>query len=171
MMSFKTVKRIADRFFDLLEIYIPMVMFFTVFLLYIIMIVMRYVSHGQVGKYFELCQIAFIWCSIAAASYGGRTNQHVVFGLVYDKCPEKLQQIFQVVGNLLTVVAFVIILPYACEAVDFLKIKKSDLLRIPFNLIYAPFITFVVLMIIHYINALVKSVKLLLHSGKEKNRS
>lgn len=144
------LKKCAIRFMDLLEVYIPMFLFFAVFILYLVMISKRYLFYSKVGKDFELCQIAFVWCSIMSASYGGRTGQHICFGLLYDRCSEKIQRVLRIVGNLITEVMLLIIFPYAFEAIDFLKIKKSDLLRIPFNLIYAPFLVFLILTFIHY---------------------
>lgn len=164
------VKKVLDKIFDVVELYLPMLCFFMVFILYIIMILQRYLFFGKVGKYFELCQIMFIWCSVLCASYGGRTNGHICFGLLYDKVPATVQKIFRMIGTIVTEITFLIMLPYAYEAISFLKIKKSDLLRIPFNLIYAPFIAFIVLTIIHYGFSLVGEFKQMKKDRKETDQ-
>lgn len=158
-----SIKTAINKIYNVIELYIPMAIFFILFILYIVMIVNRYFLYGQVGKYFELTQIAFIWCSILTASYGGRTNQHVSFGLVYDKCSQKTQVILRLIGNLIVVGTFIILLPYAYGAIRFLVIKKSNLLRIPFNIIFAPFIVFIILTIVHYATWFVRDVKVFIN--------
>ena len=135
-----------------------MAAFFMVFVLCVIQIIMRYGTFGKVGKYFELCQIAFIWCSVLSASYGGRAGTHVEFSILYNKVSPTSQIILRIIGNVVVIAAFIIIMPYAWEAIDFLKIKKSDLLRIPFNWIYMPFMSFIGLSTIHCLTSLVKDI-------------
>ena len=157
-----------NKAFDIVEIYMPMFAFFMVFVLYLAQIVMRYGGFGKTGKLYELCQIMFVWCSILSASYGGRTGSHVQFTILYDKCNAKTQLAFRLIGDLAVIVAFCIIFPYAWREIDFLTIKKSDLLRIRFNIIYAPFLVFVGFTIIHYIRNLVGDIRELIKNVKER---
>jgi TRAP-type C4-dicarboxylate transport system permease small subunit len=148
--------KVVNKAFDIIEIYLPMIAFFMVFVLYIAQIIMRYGAFGKTGKLFELCQIMFVWCSILSASYPGRAGSHIQFTILYDKCGAGTQLAFRLIGDLMVIVAFCIIFPYACREIDFLTIKKSDLLRIRFNIIYAPFLSFVALTTIHCLRNLVK---------------
>lgn len=164
----KRFKKVFDQIFNFFEIYLPMIMFLLVFALYLLMISSRLLD-TKIGKYFELCQIAFIWCGVLSASLGGRTDEHIVFSILYDKFPEKVQRILRIIGGVLIIAVFVMLIPSSFEAIDFLKIKKSDMLKIRFNLIYAPYLVFMLLTIIHYTVRLIKDIKGFFVSGREES--
>lgn len=135
---------------DLVEVYVPCIAFMVVFGTYIVMIAYRYIFRAQLNWIYELSMISFIWTVMLPASQGGRTNQHIVFSIVYDLFSERTRRWFRIVGNLVVVVTFAVLLPHAWEAVAFLARKKSSIMKIPFNYIYLPFVLFVVLTIVHY---------------------
>lgn len=160
------LKKIFTFLFDFLELYLPMLMFVMVFVLYLMMIGGRLLG-TKIGKYFELCQIAFIWCGVLSASFGGRSGDHITFSIVYDKCSERVQRILRIVGDIIIIAVFVILIPYSFESIDFLSIKKSDMVRIPFNIIFAPFMSFLILTVVHYSVQLYKDIRGCFKSGKE----
>jgi TRAP-type C4-dicarboxylate transport system permease small subunit len=162
-------KKIIEKIFDVLEIYLPMVAFIILFVLFIVMIFYRYIFYAQIKWIYELSVVAFIWSSILAASYGSRTGKHVVFAIVYDALSEKKQLFFRIIGNTFIVVTFFILLPYAYNSVSFLKIKKSPIVKLPFSFIFFPFVIFVSLTLIHHIYLLVKDVALTVKLLKGKS--
>ena len=154
----KKLKNIIKTIFDIFEIYIPMILFFIVFIFYILIIAYRYIFFESMGDLFELDMIFFMWCAILAASYGGRSNKHIVFSIAYDKFSEKTKLICRIIGDVLIIVTFIILVPHAYESINFLKITRTSKLRIPFDVIYYPFLAFIVLTIIHYAVSLVKDI-------------
>ena len=74
--------------------------------------------------------------------------------------------LFRSVGNGIIVLFMVIILPHAVKSVSFLAIKKSSLMKIPFNVIYAPFIVYLILTAAHHFFLLLKDTAALFSVGK-----
>lgn len=144
------LKRALYAFMDLVEVYVPCLAFLVVFGTYVVMIAYRYIFRAQLNWIYELSMIAFIWAVMFPASYGGRNDSHIVFSIVYDILSERAKKGFRIAGNLIVVVTFLILLPHAHEAVEFLARKKSSLMKIPFNVIYFPFLSFVFFTIVHY---------------------
>ena len=163
----KTLKRAYELISDTLEVYLPCVSFVVVFATYVIMIVYRYIFSAQINWIYELSMIAFVWTVVLSASYCSRKNEHIVFTMLYDLMGEKGKLIFTILGDLFIVVIMSILFPKAVEAVSFLAIKKSPLLKIPFNIIYSPFIVFNFLTILHHLIELIKSLGKLLDVKKE----
>ena len=143
-----------------------MIAFITVFVFYLIIIAYRYIFYQQMGALFELDMIFFMWCAIFAASYGARSGKHIVFSIAYDKFPVKVKFACRVIGNIFIITTFIILLPYAYDSIRCLRISKTSLLRIPFDIIYYPFLAFVVLTIIHYAVSLIRDIKTAIHQLK-----
>ncbi len=151
-------RRIVYAFMDVVEVYVPCLAFMVVFVSYVIMIAYRYIFHAQLNWIYELSMIAFIWAVIFPASYGGRNDGHIVFSILYDLLSERAQRWFRIFGNAIIIITFLILLPHAYDAIAFLARKKSSLMKIPFNLIYFPFISFVILTIVHFSVRLLRDV-------------
>lgn len=166
----KNVKNIFEKIFDIIEIYLPMAAFICVFITFVIMILYRYIFYAAIGWINELNVIAFVWCGIFAASYGGRTEKHVMFPIVYDKLSEKAKLVFRFVGNIFILVIFIILIPYTVDSLSFIAIKKTSIMKIPFSIVFLPFLFFIVLTVIHYIVSIIKDIKLGLSLRKGKTR-
>ena len=166
----KKVNAICNKIFDIFEIFLPIVTFIILFISFVILIAYRYIFHASVVWLFELNIIAFVWCSIFAASYGSRTGEHVSFTIIYDKLSEKAKLILRLISNLLVFIIFFILLPNAYNAISFLQVRKSMIIHIPFNIICAPFIIYIILTLIHHAVLFVKDIKLsiILLKGKVK---
>ena len=79
------LKKIIMNLLDIIELHIPVILFSAVFIMYVIMIVYRYVLNKTVFQMAELCQVLYLASAMLGASYSGRTDNHVIFPLVYDK--------------------------------------------------------------------------------------
>ncbi len=163
----KKIDRAYQKISDFFELYLPCCAFIVLFISYVIMILYRYIFNAQINEVYELSMIAFVWTVVLAASYHSRTDEHIMFTILYDKLPEKGRHAMRMAGNLVIVVFMGIILPHAVKSVSFLAIKKSSLMKIPFNIIYAPFIVYLVLTALHHILLLVKDAAALFSGGKE----
>ena len=152
------IKKVSDNIFDVFEVYLPMIAFVILFLSYIIIIAYRYIFHASISWLNELNIIVFLWGCILAASHGSRDGSHVGFTVLYDKVSGATKLIFRIIGNLFIIVMFFILLPNAYKSVMFMEIKKTPIMKLPFNLIFFPFIIFVVLTIIHHIIQLIEDI-------------
>lgn len=160
------LKKLYGRISDFFEVYIPCVTFAAVFVTYIVMIVYRYLFDAQINWVYELSMIAFVWTVVLSASCSSRREDHIMFTMLYDKLPAPGQAVCRILGNLIIVAFMLVLLPRAVDAVRFLAIKKSSLLKIPFHIVFAPFVVFNVLTVLHHGVNIAKDVAALWR-GKE----
>ena len=158
----KKCKKIIATLLDVLEVWIPSVTFFAVFVMYVMMIVYRYVLNWKISNLFEATQILYMMLAMTAASYGGRSDRHVVFPLVYNKVSKKMKNIFRLVSNAIVVVLSAMMISPSWESISFIARKKTSILKVPFNIVYMPFLIFMVLSMIYYMIAFVKEVFILI---------
>ena len=156
MKSFKTI---SEKIFDIIEIHLPSVMFFLLFVFYITMISYRYIFLKQISWLYEICSILFLWCAVLGTSYGIRSGRHVKFTVVYDKMSGKMKLAFRFIGNLFLIIISAIWLPYTLKYIDFLSIKISSVLKIPYSVIFSPIIVLIVLTLIHFSVLFIKDIK------------
>lgn len=162
----KKIDSVYQKMSDFFEIYLPCCAFVVLFISYVIMILYRYIFNAQVNEIYELSMIAFVWTVVLAASYHSRLDDHIMFTILYDKLPEGGRRVLRMVGNGIIVLFMVIILPHAVKSVSFLAIKRSSLMKIPFNVIYAPFIVYLILTAAHHFFLLLKDTAVLFSVGK-----
>ncbi|MBF7095698.1 TRAP transporter small permease [Alkalibacter mobilis] len=162
-----TISKILDFF----EIHMSMLSFMVMFISFVILIFYRYVLKDSIGWLNELNAIAFVWSSIFAAAYGGRSGEHVSFEILYEKVSEKWQLIFRLIGSVMILVTFIILLPNAYQAVVDMAMKKSSVMKIPYNILYAPFILFVLLVIFHQAILFIKDLRMALSFIRKKDNS
>lgn len=157
-----------NRLCDLSEVYLPCLIFLFMFFSYIVLIIYRYVLRASFDWLYELNTLSFVWCGIFAASRGSRTQSHVRFTILYDHVSPKLQLVMRLAGNLFVIALFVILFPKAIDNLLFLKVRKSSILKLPFNWVFAPFMIFLGLTILHHVLLVGRDILLLLRGKGEK---
>ncbi|WP_176084978.1 TRAP transporter small permease [Martelella sp. HB161492] len=118
--------------------------FLSAFAGFIIQIFYRYVMNQPLLWTEEFTMIAFIWAVFWAAAFCVPIREHVSFDVVYDIVPARTQRIFTMISMVALIAAFVLLIPYTWDYLDFLTRKKSSVLRIPMNLIYGCYMLFLV---------------------------
>jgi TRAP-type C4-dicarboxylate transport system permease small subunit len=78
--------------------------------------------------------------------------------MLYDVCSPRLQKAMRIAGNVLMLFAFVIALVPSWKYVSFMAYKKSDVLLIPMNIVFFPFMIFLVDMIVRIVIDLAKDL-------------
>lgn len=155
----RLVKKIRLFVYDLLEIYLPTLCLIVTFVSFIIQVVSRYIFRSQVAWSYELCVTGFVWCLYLAAGHAMRAHTHVVFTLFYDKLNAGWQLVFRLAGTLFLIVCFGLLAYPAYDWIQFMAIKKSATLHIPMNIVFAPFIAFTVLTLLHLVEDMVRYVR------------
>jgi TRAP-type C4-dicarboxylate transport system permease small subunit len=140
------LKKYALFMLDMVEKYLPIVVFSILFLTFILQIFCRYFLVPLTWP-LELTLICFIWTALLGGLLAKRTNDHVVFSMIYDAAGPKIQLYMRLCGNLLLFAAFCIALYPSYDYVAFMGFKKSNVLRIPMNIAFSPFIVFLVIML------------------------
>ncbi len=160
--------KVYNTLCDVLEVYLPALIFIFMFLSYVVLIVYRYVFRASFDWLYELNVMSFVWCGIFAASYGSRADSHVKFTILYDRMPEKVKLMMDIITNLAIIILFALIFPNAWKNLLFQGVRKSSILKIPYHIVFCPFISFMVLTILHHVILLSKNILGLLGKGEAK---
>ena len=160
--------KIYNSICDIIEVYIPALIFIFMFLSYVVLIFYRYVFRASFDWLYELNVMSFVWCGIFAASYGSRTDTHVKFTILYDRMPEKVKLAMEIITNLSIIILFGMIFPKAWKNLLFQGVRKSSILKIPYHIVFAPFISFMALTILHHFILLSRNILSLFGRGEAK---
>jgi len=95
----------------------------------------------------EFTLIAFIWVTLLGACFAQRDSSHVMFTMIYDKVKPRTQIWMRIVGNTLVFIAFSISLYPTYRYINFMSFKKSDVLKIPMNIAFSPYMVFLIIII------------------------
>lgn len=143
------LKKVGKFIVDTVEIYIPFAAFVTLFSVFLIGIFFRYFLKPLTWT-LELSLICFIWTSLLGGLYAKREDSHVKFTLLYDSVSPLTQIWMRICGHTLLVTSFIIGLVPSWNYVLFMGYKKSNVLKIPMDLVFFPFVIFLAFMIGRY---------------------
>jgi TRAP-type C4-dicarboxylate transport system permease small subunit len=153
-------KAILKFLLDILELYVPMIAFLTIFVCFMIQIISRYFFTPLMWPE-ELALLSFIWAALLGALYAKRHEALVSFTLIYDKVSDRGRAIMRVAGNALLVAAFVISFKPSLDFVIFQGYKKSSVLYIPMNLVSSAYLIFLADITIRYVIDIVRDIRFL----------
>jgi TRAP-type C4-dicarboxylate transport system permease small subunit len=149
---------------DIIELYVPMLAFITIFVCFMLQIVSRYFFTPLMWPE-ELALIAFLWVALLGALYAKRSNSMVAFSMVYDIASPRVQRLLRIAGSLIIIVALSISFIPSLQYIMFMSYKKSGVLLIPINLAYSCYLIFLVDIIIRYVMDLMHDLRLPAHGG------
>jgi TRAP-type C4-dicarboxylate transport system permease small subunit len=149
---------------NLVERDIPTLTFSALFVVFMVQVFCRYVLVPLTWP-LEFTLIAFIWTTVLGACFAQRDESHVTFTLIYDRVRPKTQLIMRILGNGLVVTAFAVALYPSAKWIDFMSFKQSDVLKIPMNIAFSPFLVFLIVMIGRLGATLVKDLGTLFRRG------
>ncbi len=132
---------------DLIELYIPALAFVALFVAFMTQIVCRYFFTPLTWPE-ELSLLCFCWVALLGGLYAKRSESHVAFGMVYDLLKPRGKARMRLAGNSLLLVAFAIAVKPCWDYVFMMSYRKSDVLKIPMQWAYFPFVVFLVDMIV-----------------------
>jgi len=139
-------KKISLFILEFFEVYTPAMVFFLLFVVFMLQIFYRYFLVPLTWP-LEFTLIAFIWVTLLGACLAQRDYSHVEFSIIYDKKNSRTQRWMRILGNGLVFISFCIALYPSYRYVNFMSFKKSDVLKIPMNIAFSPFIVFLIIMI------------------------
>jgi TRAP-type C4-dicarboxylate transport system permease small subunit len=157
-------KKAGAFLLDFMEVYIPALAFSAMFVVFMIQVFFRYFIVPLTWP-LEFTLMAFIWTTLFGACYAHRDKTHVVFSLVYDRVKPKTQRLMRIIGNFLLASAFALSLYPSYKYVKFMSFKVSDVLKVPMNIAFSPYLFFLVIMIGRLIYDLVVDIRALLGKG------
>ncbi|MTI61480.1 MAG: TRAP transporter small permease [Firmicutes bacterium] len=161
------LKKLYTYFLYLVEELIPMITLAVTVISLILQVFFRYILNISLEWPFELSIYAFVWTLYLGAAYARREGKHVKLDIVYEKMPEKLRAVFNIIFNIITILIFSRILYPIWDYLLFSYRIKTVALKLPWTYVFAVFPVFLVLTIIHNIEYIIKDIKLLFQ--KENN--
>ncbi|MDO4548149.1 MAG: TRAP transporter small permease [Clostridia bacterium] len=147
---------------DWVEVYIPVASFAIMFLVFILQVFFRYVVRSPLQWAYEVTVSCYLWLVMLGACLAQRDHSHVVFTLITDSMPIKLRAVCSFLGSALIAVAFIWSFVPSIEFVDFMKMQKTSVLKIGLNIVYAPYIPFLVIMIIYMLREMYQDARIFL---------
>lgn len=156
----KLIKKTLKAVVDTVEVYIPFAAFVSLFSVFLLGILFRYFFKPLTWT-LELSLMCFIWTALLGGLYAKRDNSHVQFTMLYDMVSPLTQIWMRIVGNSLLVIAFAIGLIPSWKYVLFMGYKKSNVLKIPMDVVFFPFVIFLAFMIGRYAIDVVSDIRLL----------
>jgi TRAP-type C4-dicarboxylate transport system permease small subunit len=160
-----TIKKIANFILDVVEKYLPMTIFSILFLTFILQIFCRYFLVPLTWP-MELTLICFVWTALLGGLFAKRTDDHVSFSMIYDAVTPKSQLYMRLVGNTLLFLSFSIALYPSYDYVLFMGFKKSNVLQIPMDVAFSPFLVFLAFMLGRIGKDILIDLKILFRGGK-----
>jgi TRAP-type C4-dicarboxylate transport system permease small subunit len=149
---------------DVIEVYVPILAFLTIFICFLLQIVSRYFFTPLMWPE-ELALIAFLWVALLGALFAKRSDSMVAFSMVYDVAGPRGQRAMRIFGNLLLAVALSISFKPSLDYVLFMSYKTSGALEIPLSVAYFCYIIFLVDIIIRYVIDIIADIRAVTEGG------
>lgn len=122
---------------------VGVLLFLAAFSGFIVQVFWRYVLNDPLAWTEEFVMICFIWTVFWAAAFMVPVRDHVSFDVIYDVVRPQSRRVMTMISLATIVVAFVWLVPYTWEYLDFLQRKRSPVLRVQMHWIYGCYILFV----------------------------
>ncbi|GAB4221650.1 MAG: TRAP transporter small permease [Spirochaetales bacterium] len=156
------LKRIGRLFADVVELYIPIVVFLLMFVVFLINIFTRYVLKNPQNWTLEFSVNSFVIIGLVGACAAYRKEDHVVFDLFYNHASLKAKTIMRILSYALVILFFLAALPGTFYYLTHHR-AISSILRIPYNYIFASFPVLLVSVIIRSAYRMVLDIRSLMN--------
>ncbi len=156
--------RIGKFLVNVIEVYVPVAAFVVLFVSFMTQIVARYFFKPLLWPE-ELSLMCFVWTALLGGLYAKRDNSHVAFSMLYDAVSPSKQTLMRIAGNFLQLFAYLIAFVPSWNYVSFMAYKKTDVMLIPMNIVYFPFMIFLADMIVRMVIDIVSEFAALRKGG------
>lgn len=161
------MKKAGRKVMDIIEIYIPSIMMVILFGAFLIQIASRYIFKQPLVWPYELSQIAYLWIITLGCNYAQRTDDNIVFSVVYDMVTPKVKNVFNIISNLIICGVFTFVLPKLIDFYSFYFTRNSTVFKVPLGLVYFGFLIFVLICIGRAVIDIVKNIRCLAPKHEE----
>ena len=155
----KKKRNVWQVLLDVIEIYIPSVAFIVLFITFLLGIIFRYVLRNPQTWTFEISRISFLWAAILAACIAGRTENHVVFDMIYVKVSPKVQCIMRIISGLMMTVFITWLIPATNQYLKRMNTQPTSILRLPMSLVFIPFLVLFICSAIRALHRLILDIQ------------
>jgi C4-dicarboxylate transporter DctQ subunit len=134
-------------------------MLFTMFAVFLLQIVFRYVLNLSIGWTHEVSVALWIWIVLFGSAFVVRESEEIRFDFFWATASDRARRIMAVICAAALIVAFGVSLPAVIDYVGFMKVEKTAYLKIRFDYLYSIYVVFAVAMIVRYIWLAVQSIR------------
>lgn len=120
------------------------------FLTFVLQIFARYVLVQPIGWTIEICLMLWVWLVFWGNAFVVRERDHVTFDLLYLAAPARLRRIMALVSAAAIAVGLAVSLLPTWDYIDFLRIKRSSVLRIPMRDVFSIYAVFLIATVLAY---------------------
>ena len=139
--------------------------FALLFLTFVVQVAARFLFQRPLAWSDELIVVLYIAMVFWSAATLLKEREHVMFDLLYAALPPRGQRALGLIGAALMAGLMGALLPYAFDYVRFMHRESTAVLGIPFSLVFAPFLLFVLAVVWLYLR---KGWKLLRSGWQEQ---
>ncbi len=129
------------------------------FLTFVLQVFSRYVINQPIGWTLEVCLTLWLWLVFWGCAFVVRHDEHVTFDVLYNSVRPGTRRLFALLGSAAIVVGLGYSLYPTWDFIDFLKIKKSAILKIPMRTIFSIYAIFLISAISVYAWRFIKLVR------------
>lgn len=123
----------------------------SMFVTFLIQIVFRYLLSLPLGWTIEYVAIAWLWGILFGYAFVVRDYDIIRLDIVYSAVPAGLRRVFDVITNFFAAAILIWSLPKAYEYVQFMAIERTAYIRIPFNIVFAIYVPFIITIVIRMV--------------------
>ena len=120
----------------------------TMFVVFIIQIVFRYLLNLPIGWTHEISVMMWLWMVLFGTAFVVRDSEEIRFDILYSAVGPRTRRAMVLASSLTLVVLFAISLPAVIDYITFMKVEKTAYLKIRFDYLYSIYGIFAVAMII-----------------------
>jgi TRAP-type C4-dicarboxylate transport system permease small subunit len=124
----------------------------TMFVVFIIQIVFRYLLNLPIGWTHEISVVMWLWMVLFGTAFVVRDDEDIRFDIFYGAARGKVKRAMVLVSSLTLVVLFTLSLPAVVDYIAFMKVEKTAYLKIRFDYLYSIYGIFAVAMIVRQLH-------------------
>lgn len=124
----------------------------TMFVVFIIQIVFRYLLNLPIGWTHEISVMMWLWMVLFGTAFVVRDSEEIRFDILYSAVSSPVRRAMIVASSLTLVVLFSLSLPAVIDYIAFMKVEKTAYLKIRFDYLYSIYGIFAVVMIVRQLH-------------------
>lgn len=123
----------------------------TVFVVFILQIVFRYVLNLPVGWTLEVSTLAWMWLVLWGSAFVVSERDEIRFDILYSAASRRWRRVFTVVTSLSLVALFAVSFPAVVDYVTFMRIERASYINIRLDYLFSVYILFAAATIARYL--------------------
>ena len=144
---FKQLRKVAD--------FIGTASYAILFLTFIFQVILRFVFNKPLTWSDELIVILYVFSMFWAGAFLLKEKDHVMLDLIYEHLPAQGRRAFSVAYSLIICGLFLYAVPESYSYISFMMREDTPVLGVPFGLVFAPFMLFLLSIGIAYLHKLI----------------